>query len=183
MSSAGGLELVGESDGLTDVGDDAGRVRAVLLHLFDEVGGADPAVGIDIGIAAPFGVGVELEHCDLFLFFIVIVSLVVLETEFLFRLRLIGVGLRIEKVGEDLCEGAELDGTQVGQEDLDLVVVADSHETEPFVLVLDDRERFAVFRPGGLHHLDEAVEVGGIPNVDIERTKTIACFGKDLSEV
>lgn len=175
MSSAGGLELVGEPDGLADVGDDAGRIGAVLLHLLDEISGEDPTVGIDLGIACPFGVGVELEHCDfLIVVVIVICSLVFFEAELLFRLRLIGVGLRIEEIGEDLCEGAELDGTKVGQEDLDLVVVADSHEPEPFVLVFDDRDRFAVFRPGGLHHVDEAVEVGGIPNIDIERTKTIA---------
>ncbi len=183
MNSAGGLKLVGEPDGLTDVGDDAGRIRTVLLHLFDEVGGKDPAVGVDFGVAAPFGIGVELEHLDFFVLVFVVASRFLFEAEFLFRLGLVGIGLRIEEVGEDLCEGAELDGTQVGQEDADLVVRADSHEAEPFVLVLDDRDRFAVFRPGGLHHLDKAVEIGGIPNIDIERTKTIACFGKDLSEV
>lgn len=183
MNSAGGLKLVGEPDGLTDVGDDAGRIRTVLLHLFDEVGGKDPAVGVDFGVAAPFGIGVELEHLDFFVLVFVVASRFLFEAEFLFRLGLVGIGLRIEEVGEDLCEGAELDGTQVGQEDADLVVRADSHEAEPFVLVLDDRDRFAVFRPGGLHHLDKAVEIGGIPNIDIERTKPIAGFGKDLSEV
>lgn len=183
MSSAGGLELIGESHGLTDVGDDAGRIRTVLLHLFDEVGGKDPAVGVDFGVAAPFGIGVELEHLDFFALVFVVASRFLFETEFLFGFGFIGIGLRVEEIGEDLREWAELDGSQVGEEDADLVVRADSHEAEPFVLVFDDRDRFAVFRPGGLHHLDKAVEIGGIPNIDIERTKPIAGFGKDLSEV
>lgn len=185
MSSAGGLELVSEPDGLANMGDDAGRVRAVLLHLFDELGWQDSAVGVDLGIATPFGVGVELEHRDLYLLGVVVGlrDRIFFESELLFRLRLIGIGLRIKEVREDTCEGAELNGTQVRQEDSDLVVFADSDEAEPFVLVLDDRDRLAVFRPGGLHHLDETVEIGRIPNIDIERTKTIACFGKDLSEV
>lgn len=185
MSSAGGLELIGEPDGLTDMGYDAGRVRAVLLHLLNEVSGQDSAVGVDLGISSPFGVDVELEHRNLFILGVVIGfgDRIFFETEFLLRLGLIGIGLRIEEVGEYIREGAELDGTQVGQEDFDLVVLADSHEAEPFVLVLDDRDRLAVFRAGRLHHLNKAVEIRGIPDIDIERTKTIASFGKDLSEV
>ena len=183
MNSAGGLKLVGEPDGLTDVGDDAGRIRTVLLHLFDEVGGKDPAVGVDFGVAAPFGIGVELEHLDFFVLVFVVASRFLFETEFLFGFGFIGIGLRVEEIGEDLREWAELDGSQVGEEDADLVVRADSHEAEPFVLVFDDRDRFAVFGPGSLHHLDKTVEVGRIPHIDIERTKPIAGFGKDLSEV
>lgn len=115
MSSAGGLKLIGEPDGLANMGDDAGRVRAVLLHLFDEIGLQDSAVGVDLGIATPFGVDVELEHRNLFVLGVIVglSDRIFFETELLFRLGLIGIGLRIEEVREDICEGAEFNGTQV----------------------------------------------------------------------
>ncbi len=166
------------------MGDDAGRVGAVRLDLLDERGGGHSPVGIDVGVPAPFGVGVEFEHFDLVAILIVgVIGLDLLGSEVLLGLGLVGVGTGVEEVGEDLRERARLDRGEIGEEDLDLVVLAQAHEAEPFVLVFDDGDRLPVLPRGRTHRIDQIVEVGCVADVDVEGAEAVAGIGQDLSEV
>ncbi len=165
------------------MGDDAGRVGSVLLDLLDECGRGHSPIGEDVGVPAPFGIGVEFEHLDLVVVLIVVLGLVLLDAEVLFGLGLIGVWAGVEEVGEHLRERTRLDRGEVGEEDLDLVVLAQAHEAEPLVLVLDDGDRFACVAPGVAHHIDQVVEVVRVADVAVDCSEAVAGVGQDLSEV
>src|SRR5699024_7135169 len=72
---------------------------------------------------------------------------------------------------------------EIGEEDLDLVVLAQAHEAEPFVLVFDDGDRFAVVSRGGAHHIGQIVEVVRIADIDVEGSEAVAGIGQALSEI
>src|SRR5699024_1110160 len=63
------------------------------------------------------------------------------------------------------------------------VVLAQAHEAEPFVLVFDDGDRFAVVSRGGAHHIGQIVEVVRIADIDVEGSAAVAGIGQDTSEI